>query len=77
MQKLQESFTEEEMVEFRRGRNARSMLTKSASVHEYRMATAFEALVGWLFLQDRQERLEELLDKSFSVIVQTVKTKKK
>ena len=41
------------------------------------MATAFEALVGWLFLQDRQERLEEVLDKSFSVIVQTVKTKKK
>jgi len=50
---------------------------KSASVHEYRMATAFEALVGWLFLQERQERLEEILDKSFAIIVQNVKSKKK
>ena len=76
MQELQESLTEEEQVIFRRGRNAKSMVPKSASVHEYRMATAFEALVGWLFLQERQERLEEILDKSFAVIVQNVKSKK-
>ena len=77
MQELQESLTEEEQVIFRRGRNAKSMVPTSASVHEYRMATAFEALVGWLFLQERQERLEEILDSSFAIIVQNVKSKKK
>ena len=77
MQELQAELSEEEQVIFRRGRNAKSMVPKSASVHEYRMATAFEALVGWLFLQERQERLEEILDKSFAIIVQNVKSKKK
>lgn len=76
MQELEDGLTEEEQAVFRRGRNAKSMVPKSASVHEYRMATAFEALVGWLFLQERQERLEELLDKSFDIIVKGIKTKK-
>lgn len=76
MQELQEALSEEEQVIFKRGRNAKSMVPKSASVYEYRMATAFEALIGWLFLQERQGRLEELLDKSFEIIVKSVKTKK-
>ena len=50
MQQLEAGLSEEESVIFRRGRNAKSMVPKSASVHEYRMATAFEALLGWLFL---------------------------
>lgn len=53
---------------FRRGRNAKSMVPKSASVHEYRMATAFEALLGWLFLEEREERLQEVMDLSFDII---------
>ncbi|MBQ7759743.1 MAG: ribonuclease III [Acidaminococcaceae bacterium] len=76
MQELQEALSEEEQVIFKRGRNAKSMVPKSASVYEYRMATAFEALIGWLFLQERQGRLEELLDKSFEIIVKSIKTKK-
>ncbi|MBQ7884134.1 MAG: ribonuclease III [Phascolarctobacterium sp.] len=76
MQELQEALSEEEQVIFKRGRNAKSMVPKSASVYEYRMATAFEALIGWLFLQERQARLEELLDKSFEIIVKSIKTKK-
>ena len=76
MQELQEALSEEEQVIFKRGRNAKSMVPKSASVYEYRMATAFEALIGWLFLQERQARLEELLDKSFDIIVKNVKAKK-
>lgn len=77
MQELEEGLSEEEQAVFKRGRNAKSMVPKSASVYEYRMATAFEALLGWLFLQERQERLEELLDKSFDIIVQNIKNKKK
>ena len=44
------------------------MVPKSASVHEYRMATAFEALLGWLFLEEREERLQEVMDLSFDII---------
>lgn len=68
MQEIEASLTEEETAVFRRGRNAKSTVPKSASVHEYRMATAFEALIGWLFLQEREARLEEILEKSFTVI---------
>ena len=32
------------------------------------MATAFEALLGYLFLEEREERLEELLDAAFKII---------
>lgn len=68
MQVIEPSLTDEEKAVFRRGRNAKSTVPKSASVHEYRMATAFEALVGWLFLQEQEARLEEILDQSFTVI---------
>ncbi len=73
MQELEATLSEEEAAVFRRGRNAKSMVPKSASVHEYRMATAFEALLGWLFLMEREERLEEVLDKSFAIILQNIK----
>lgn len=68
MTELESALNEEEAAVFRRGRNAKSTVPKSASVHEYRMATAFEALLGYLFLEERQQRLEELLDASFSII---------
>ena len=70
-EKLAECFadlTEEEKQVFHRGRNAKSTVPKSASVHQYRMATAFEALLGYLFLEEQQERLEELLEASFKLI---------
>ena len=68
MENLEEGLTAEEAQVFHRGRNAKSTVPKSASVHQYRMATAFEALLGYLFLEERQERLEELLDTSFKII---------
>lgn len=68
MEGLEEGLTAEEQQVFHRGRNAKSTVPKSASVHQYRMATAFEALLGYLFLEERQERLEELLEASFTII---------
>lgn len=68
MQQLEQSLSDEERLVFRRGRNAKSMVPKSASVHEYRMATAFEALLGWLFLEEREQRLQEIMDASFDII---------
>lgn len=53
--------TEEENVVFRRGRNAKShSVPKAAKRGQYQTATALEALFGWLYLQGRTERLNEL-----------------
>ena len=54
--------TEEEADIFRRGRNAKkSTRSKHASVGEYNRSTGFEALIGYLYLTGRHERIEELL----------------
>ena len=57
MHVLEAGLSEEEAAIAHRGRNAKSMVPKSASVSEYRAATAFEALCGWLLLTDRESRL--------------------
>lgn len=55
--------TEEEAGVVHRGRNANiHMIPKGASRGEYRKATALEALFGWLYLQHRTERINELFD---------------
>lgn len=77
MQELEADLSEDEAMIFRRGRNAKSMVPKSASVHEYRMATAFEALLGYLFLEEKQQRLEEVMDTSFSIIISQINESKK
>ena len=54
--------TEEEADVFRRGRNtAPHSIPKAASRGDYQAATGLEALFGWLYLQGRTERLNELL----------------
>ena len=53
---------EEETSVYMRGRNAKSHTTaKNASVNDYRRATGFEALMGYLYLQGNMERLLELV----------------
>lgn len=55
--------TDEEREVFLRGRNAKvNTLPKHASPETYHAATALEALVGWLYLLGRYERLNELFD---------------
>ncbi|MHC5249171.1 Mini-ribonuclease 3 [Enterococcus sp. LJL90] len=54
--------TEEEILFYKRGRNAKSHTTaKNADVMTYRISTGFEALMGYLHLTKQQERLEELI----------------
>ena len=54
--------TEEEAGVYRRGRNAKPYtMAKNATVNEYKKATGFEALVGYLYLNDRVERILELI----------------
>ena len=55
--------TEEEMGVFRRGRNANvNNIPHNASRSDYQKATALEALFGYLYLQNKQERINELFD---------------
>ena len=59
---LEDILTEEEMDVYRRGRNAKShSVAKNASVGDYRKATGFEALIGYLYLCNRMERIVELI----------------
>jgi ribonuclease-3 family protein len=56
--------TEEEQDIVRRGRNAENHhLPKNADPEDYMYATAFEGLIGYLFLSRRDERLKEILNK--------------
>ncbi|MDC3414662.1 Mini-ribonuclease 3 [Aquibacillus sp. 3ASR75-11] len=46
----------------RRGRNAKSgSVPKNTDVQTYRYSTAFEALIGYLYLEGQQERMEQLI----------------
>ena len=54
--------SDEERAVYKRGRNAKSATTaKNASVNDYRRATGFEALIGYLYLLGRFERMIELI----------------
>lgn len=68
MHALEAGLSEKEAAVVHRGRNAKSMVPKSASVSEYRAATAFEALCGWLLLTDQEERLKGFVEQAFQVI---------
>ena len=61
MEKLLPLLTEEELVLYKRGRNAHVHgVPQGASVGEYHSATGLEALFGWLYLLGRKERINEL-----------------
>ena len=58
---LEEVLTEEEADVYRRGRDAKSpTMAKNSSMADYRKATGFEALLGYLYLKDEFERVVEL-----------------
>ena len=60
--KLLDVFTEEELAVYKRGRNARShTMAKNAEMTDYRMATGFEAVMGYLHLKQDYERMVTLI----------------
>ena len=66
---IEEYLTEEEKEIVRRGRNANPHShSKNANIVDYKYATGFEALIGYLYLTDSKDRLNELLEKCTSVI---------
>ena len=69
LNKIYEDLTEREKDIVRRGRNAENHhLPKNANVQDYMYATAFEALIGYLYLTKQCDRLKEILDKSNNVL---------
>ncbi|PWU67491.1 MULTISPECIES: Mini-ribonuclease 3 [Gracilibacillus] len=61
--------TEGEEAIVRRGRNAKSgSVPKNTSVQAYRHSTAFEALLGYLYLDGQTERLDELIQQAITII---------
>lgn len=66
---LSHMLTEVEMDVYRRGRNAKSpTMAKNATMADYRKATGFEALMGYLYLNDELERIVELTKKGLELL---------
>ena len=59
---IKDELTEEEMAVYKRGRNAKAVTrAKNATMSEYRRATGFEALMGYLYLKGDMERMIKLI----------------
>lgn len=66
---LEPELTEEELAIYKRGRNAKSYTSaKNASILDYRKATGLEALIGYLYLSGREERVLFLIKEGISRI---------
>ncbi|MEE1305683.1 MAG: ribonuclease III domain-containing protein [Agathobacter sp.] len=66
---LSDMLTEVEMDVYRRGRNAKSpTMAKNATMADYRKATGFEALMGYLYLNDEFQRIVELTQKGLELL---------
>ena len=62
MEAIEPLLDETEAEIYRRGRNAKShTMAKNATMGDYRRATGFEALIGYLYLAGKQERMMELI----------------
>ncbi|MBQ9155587.1 MAG: ribonuclease III [Eubacterium sp.] len=63
IKKIKPALSQEELAIFRRGCNAKPATTaKNQTRHDYRIATGFEALVGYLYLRGRTDRILELVE---------------
>ena len=63
LRRIEDKLSTDEMEIVRRGRNAQNHhVPKNATVEEYSYATAFEALIGYLYLTKQDQRLKEILD---------------
>ncbi len=62
MEVIEEKLTPEELSVYRRGRNAHSpTMAKNATMADYRRATGFEALMGYLYLKEDYSRMVTLI----------------
>lgn len=70
MDRIEPFLTEDELAVFKRGRNAKvNTKAKNAGLAEYKRATGFEALIGFLYVSGQTERLEEIMHIAFGTDV--------
>lgn len=78
MEVLEPMLTEEEAGVYRRGRNAHSpTMAKHATMSDYRRATGFEALIGYLYLKEDFTRMTELVHAGLTAQERAIKEKRK
>lgn len=65
---IRELLSERELKVCKRARNTHSSVPKSATVEEYREATAFEGLLGYLYLSAQEDRLHFLMERSMAYL---------
>ncbi len=69
LKELEAYVTEEEKDIVRRGRNSHPHShAKNADIVDYKYATGFEALIGFLFLNKKTQRLNNIINKCFEII---------
>lgn len=69
MRVIQEHLTEEEHAVYKRGRNSKTVTpAKNQSVTDYRRATGFESLMGYLYLKKEWKRMLELIKMGLDVL---------
>ena len=67
---LKEGLNEDEAAIVRRGRNAKSgSAPKNTSMTDYRYGTAFESLIGYLYLSDREDRINEIFEVACAIVL--------
>lgn len=65
---IMDELSEEELRIYKRGRNAKSFTSaKNASIGDYRMATGFEALIGYLYVSGQTKRMLSLIAKGIEI----------
>lgn len=66
LEAIRDELTEEESDIVRRGRNAKSgTIPKNANISEYKRATGFETLLGYLYIKNDSARLRHILNLAF------------
>ena len=71
---IEEELTEDEERIYKRGRNQKSHTSpKNADIIDYKHATGFEALIGYLYLNEEHERLKYIISKGIEIIENTMK----
>ncbi|MBP5426670.1 MAG: Mini-ribonuclease 3 [Clostridiales bacterium] len=69
LHELLEELAQDELEVVKRGRNAKSAtIPKNAKVSDYRYATGFEALIGYLYLNNNKDRLEEIVERAIDIV---------
>ena len=75
--KEQNYFTEDELNVAGRARNAKlSHIAKNATLEDYKLATAFESVCGYMFFSNKKQRLLETMEKAINIITELKEEKK-